>query len=160
MAKVSRVGTRENSQPVLGYVGLGAVDGATGRPATNEGGPQKNVAPAPPSSLATFKAARGLLCDCVSGRFGASSGASCWPHSNACNACWPGRHGAAGIKALPNIGTTSGAQCHNYNGSTKQNLQSSRQNNRPSKQMTSVIFEPWKPTLLPPIIQGLLLHIL
>jgi hypothetical protein len=52
-------------------------------------------------------------------RFGASSGASCWLPSSAWSVCWPGPHGAAGIKGLPNIGTTSGARVHNYNCSTR-----------------------------------------
>ncbi len=36
-----------------------------------------------PSSLAAFKAVRGLLCHGVSARFVASSGAECWPPSSA-----------------------------------------------------------------------------
>jgi hypothetical protein len=80
--------------------------------------PKKTLAQPAPSSLAAFKAARGLY-HCVSMRCDASCGTSCWPHSSAWNAFWPGRRGAAGIKALPNIGTISDAQFHNYNCSTK-----------------------------------------
>ena len=71
------------------------------------------------SSLTAFKTARGLVCRCVSARFVASSGASCWPRSRELSACWPGPHGAAGTKGSPNIGTINDAQFHKYNCSTK-----------------------------------------
>ena len=103
----------------LGQVCLGAVDGATGRPAPNGGRTKKTWPQLTPSSLAALKAARGLRRDCVSGRCGASAGVSCWRHRSAWNACWQGLYGAAGIKAWPNIGKTSDAQFHNYNCSTR-----------------------------------------
>jgi hypothetical protein len=39
----------------------------------------------------------------------------------------------------------------------QQNLQSSRQNSRPSQQIDSVMFEPWKQAFPPQIIQVLLI---
>src|SRR5262245_20477333 len=81
--------------------------------------PKKTWLPPKPSSLAAFKATRGLACRCVSARFVVSSGVLCWPRSRKWHGFWPGRRGAAAIKASPNIGTTNGGQAQKYNCSTR-----------------------------------------
>ena len=76
----------------------------------------KNTLPHPNlRSLAAFKATRGWACRCVSARFVISAGAWCWLRSRKWSACWPGPHGAAGIRGSLNSGITNDAPFHNYN---------------------------------------------
>jgi hypothetical protein len=104
----------------LGQVGLCAVDGVTGSPATNGGRTKKTWAQPPRAAWRPSRLREDCCATACRGRFGTSSSASCWRHRSAWNAFWHGLHGAAGIKVWPNIGTTSDAQFHNYNGSTRE----------------------------------------
>src|SRR5690349_21406327 len=73
--------------------------------------------------MAACKATRGLACHGVSARCGVSSGVWRWPRSKKWHGCWPGRGGAAGIKASPSIGTLNGVQAQKYNCSTKEGVE-------------------------------------